>query len=70
MWGTELLRGLKFYSKEKVILSSFGYENGNMQEILVEEGERIVGIKSQIYADGDIYGCYHCNPIFVFAKMK
>jgi len=40
-----------------------------MREILVEEGERIVGIKSEILGDGD-YGCYHCNPIFVFAKMK
>jgi len=48
-----------------------GYCNSTLQEIELQDGERLVGVKSRIYRNNDpSYSAWHCNMVFVFGKLE
>lgn len=69
VWHDDCIRGFKFYDKPKpkVVLET-GYFTARMTEVVLEEGERLVQVRSNHYNDSDSK-CYHCNPVLVFGKL-
>ena len=59
--------GFRFYSKEGKILLEVGSKFVHPTELVLEEGERVLGIKSKLGHDGK--DPYHSDLQFVFGKM-
>ena len=69
VWHNNCIRGFKFYDhKNNVVLESGSFGEA-MKEVFLEEGERLLQIRSKHY---DNTGCkfYHCNLVLVFGKLE
>ncbi len=63
----ECVTGIKMYTKEDKCVLSIGVFEGSVKEILLQEGERILGIKSRLYEEGC---AYQNDLVFVTGKME
>lgn len=64
------IAGFKFFDKDgKCVLETEIISlDANIEEIFLQEGERLLGVRSKSYNDGD-YVAFHCNMVFIFGKM-
>ena len=61
------LRGFRFYSKSGEVLLEVGTFNTLPHEILLQEGERVLGIKSRMSGKGK--NEYHKDLQFIIGKL-
>ena len=61
------MTGFKFYNKEHSEILRVGVFSWIDKEILLQDGERIVGIKSRTY---DTINGYHINLVLVVGKLE
>lgn len=51
-----------FFNKDGVCVLEVGSKDrSENQEILLNDGERLLGVRSQSYLDEDSHRAYHCN---------
>ncbi len=63
--------GVKFLNKAGDVLLEAGNKYGHStQDIVLADGERLIGIRSQQYNDGNEYGTIHCNMVFVIGRLE
>ncbi len=62
-----VVTGFKFYNKEHIEILRVGVFSWIDKEILLQDGERIVGIKSRTY---DTINGYHINLVLVVGKIE
>ena len=69
MWHDRFIRGYKFFDKQNKLVFESGKFTDTMTEVALEEGERLVQVKSRHWDDTN-NKCYHCNLVLVFAKLE
>ena len=69
VWHSDCIRGYKFFDKQSKVVLESGYFTDSMTEVALEEGERLVQVKSKHY-DNSGDKNYHCNLVLVFAKLE
>jgi hypothetical protein len=65
--GKDYPFGYKFYNKAGDELLSMGTCDGKSKDTILEEGERVVGMKSRLYSNSDPY---HCDVQFVIGWLE
>ena len=63
------IAGFKFFNKDNLCVLEAGRFNFNDCEILLEEGEKLLGVKSTHFNNEDCTHAVHCNMILIFGKM-
>ncbi len=61
--------GFKFYSNDKVVLET-GFVTREMKEVKLEEGERLIGVKSKIPVKTPAYNTLHCNLVLMIGRLE
>ena len=61
---------LKFLDKNNTCILNVGQMSGAMQEVILNEGERLVGVRSKMYDNGTTNSAYHCNLVLVIGKLE
>jgi hypothetical protein len=70
VWHSDsFIRGLKFYSNDKVVLEA-GHFEYEMKEVKLEAGERLVGVKSKFYDKSPLGNTLHCNLVLVIGRLE
>lgn len=64
------LTGIRFFSKEGVCVLQSGYCTGTVQDIPLQEGERLLAVKSKLVSNDPTSTGHHCNPIFVIGRLE
>ncbi len=67
--GNNFIDGFKFYSNESVVLE-VGDFNNEMKEVILEVGERLVGVKSKLWDNFPVKNTFHCNLVFLIGKLE
>lgn len=63
--------GIKFFDKDANCLLHAGEDNtGTTQDIDLEEGERLVGVKSTLWDNTAYNSAYHCNMVFIIGRLE
>lgn len=62
--------GIKFLDKQGAMLLDAARSGGSKQEIVLEEGERLLCVRSQISADNLDHSTRHCNMVLVIGRME
>ncbi len=73
LWYREsdtILYKIELFGKDgsKLLETGFSTNGCKSHEIVLEEGERIIGVKSRTYASYPSYA-YHCDFQFVIGKL-
>ena len=68
--GDSFIRGFKFYSNDKVVLEVGDFSYGEMKEVNLEAGERLVGVKSKLYDNTPENNTIHCNLVLLIGKLE
>ncbi len=66
--GVNLLTGLRLCDKDNNTLLQCGNFNYTTHTMVINEDERLVGVRSKTWKDGNI-GC-HCDIEFLVCKYK
>ncbi len=66
-YPTDYVRGIKMFTTEDKCVLSIGHFGGSVKEILLQEGERILGIRSRLWNEG--WAC-HNDLVFIVGKME
>ncbi len=61
--------GFKFYSKDGVFLEAGYFLNMVMKEVVLEEGERLIGVRSKLGDNSPENNTLHCNMILMIGKL-
>ena len=63
--------GLRFFDHAGACVLQAGYcgTDHYLVEIALEQGERLLAVKSRLYDNGGNNTC-HCNPVFVLGKLE
>ncbi len=69
VWHDNSIRGFKFYDHKNNVVLESGYFADAMKEVFLEEGERLLQIRSKHYND-TCSKFYHCNLVLVFGKLE
>ena len=65
--GKDYPFGYKFFNKAGECLLTLGTCDGKSKDTSLEEGERVVGMKSRLYSSGDPY---HCDVQFIIGWLE
>ena len=71
VWHSSCILGFKFYDHKNNVVLESGYFTDAMKEVFLEEGERLLQIRSKHYNNNDPGSkFYHCNLVLVFGKLE
>lgn len=62
--------GIRFFNKEGAIVLQSGSCSNSVQEIPLQEGERLLAIKSKTYDNSASSNYHHCNMVLVIGRME
>jgi len=60
-------------SKEGAVLMEAGFKSNpsyTEQEIPLEEGERLVGVRSKMFINDSTHSALHCNMVLIIGRME
>lgn len=73
VWADGYLWGIKFFDKKGTCFLNAGTTTDDKKkkpDIVLQEGERLVGIRSKLYNKTDDLDALHCNPVFVLGRLE
>ena len=63
--------GMTFIDENDAVLVAAGVcRDEKLLEIVLEEGDRLVGIRSRLYNNDNNSGTRHCKMVFVIGRME
>ena len=65
-----MIYGLKFFDRNDTCILSAGTMVYTMQEVILNEGERLVGVRSKMYDNSTKNSAYHCNLVLVIGRLE
>ncbi len=68
-FNSHSIQGFRFLHNNKTIFEVGEDRFGNSVEVTLEEGERLVGIRSKLYDDSTVNNTCHCNLVLVIGKL-
>ncbi len=68
--STYYIWGFKFYNNDKVVLEAGHFSYGEIEEVNLEAGERLVGVKYELFDNPRDFKTYHCNLVLVIGKLE
>ncbi len=63
------VKGFKFYSKDGILLEAGNFLNMENKEVVLEEGERLIGVQSKLYDNSPANNTLHCNMTLVIGML-
>ena len=69
VWHDYWIQGLKIYDKNKRLILEIGAHDGNMTELSLQDGEKLLQVRSK-HCDVTNHVNYHCNLVLVLGKMQ
>ena len=70
-YDSKCIANLKFYNKDnQCVLKAGSADQAYNKEILLQEGEKLLGVRSTHYDDTDSNRAIHCNLVLVFGRME
>ena len=71
-WENRWVEAIEFFDKDGVSkLKSTGREFDTYQDVVLEEGERLLAIRSTLYSDDLVWqSTMHCNMTLVIGRME
>ena len=66
----DFINGLKLFDKDGKCILEAGKQNYENKEIVLLEGERLLGVRSEHYDDSDTNRAAHSNMVLVFGRLE
>ncbi len=71
VWKDHLIYGIKMFDKGgQCVLFAGDQEHGTMEEVQLQEGEKLLQIKSKLYANDTSDSAFHCNLVLVIGRQE
>ena len=63
------IEAIEFFDINGISILKAGRNFKNEKEVLLEEGERLIGIRSKLLDNGTRKGAVHCNMTLIIGRM-
>jgi len=63
------IQGFKFFTKDDTVVLEAGIKLHDMQEVLLQDGESLLGVKSKLYDKSTSNNTAHCNLVLIIGKL-